>query len=101
MGTLELDINFLLRKPLWPPVLMDSHPIGSLRAKDVTLLDVHELAAGKLAALFDRNAARDLFDACYPVREVQLERNDFALSWLSMAGQVVEIGEPYRSMISH
>lgn len=31
-GTLELDINYLLRTPLWPPVLMDSHPIGSLRA---------------------------------------------------------------------
>ena len=32
-------------------------------ASNVLVLDLHEIVAGKLAALFDRNAARDLFDA--------------------------------------
>jgi hypothetical protein len=59
--TLELDINFLQRTPLWPPALADSNPIGSFVARQIPLLDVHELAAGKLTALFDRSAARDVF----------------------------------------
>lgn len=62
--SLALDMNFLMRTPLWPCVLMDSQPIGSLRAERVPVLDLHELAAGKLAALFSRNTGRDLFDAC-------------------------------------
>lgn len=61
-GTLELDVNFLLRTPLWPVVSSDSHTVGSLSASAVPVLDLHELAAGKLAALFGRNASRDLFD---------------------------------------
>jgi predicted nucleotidyltransferase component of viral defense system len=85
-GTLELDINFLLRTPLWPPVLMDSHPIGSLRAKRVPLLDVHELAAGKLAALFDRSAPRDLFDTCRLLREVHLEKAQLRLAFVIYGG---------------
>src|SRR5690606_11392888 len=31
-------------------------------ANDIPILDKHELAAGKLTALFSRNSARDLFD---------------------------------------
>jgi hypothetical protein len=57
-GTLELDMNFLLRTPLWPHVVRDSRPVGTFAAADVTILDLHELAAGKLAALFARNAGR-------------------------------------------
>jgi predicted nucleotidyltransferase component of viral defense system len=61
-STLELDVNFMFRTPLWPPEKGDSHPIGSFRATQVTVLDVHELAAGKMAALLARSAGRDLFD---------------------------------------
>ena len=62
-GNLEVDLNFLLRVPLWPIVGMDSNPAGSFRATKVPVLDLHELAAGKLAALLARRASRDLFDA--------------------------------------
>ncbi len=62
-GTLEIDVNFLLRTPLWQPVIADSKRIGAFGISGVPLLDVHELAAGKLAALFGRAASRDLFDA--------------------------------------
>jgi len=62
-GNLEVDLNFVFRVPLWPIVPMDSVPVGSYSAIEVPILDLHELAAGKLAALFARGAARDLFDA--------------------------------------
>jgi hypothetical protein len=62
-GNLEVDLNFLLRVPLWPITHSDSRPVGSYSAKAIPVLDVHELAGGKLAALLSRRASRDLFDA--------------------------------------
>jgi predicted nucleotidyltransferase component of viral defense system len=62
-GNLEVDLNFMFRVPLWPIEIRDSRQIGSYSAKKVPVLDLHELAAGKLAALLARHAGRDLFDA--------------------------------------
>jgi len=62
-GNLEVDINFMFRVPLWPVTTIDSHPIGTWRATEIPVLDHHELAAGKLAALLARRQARDLFDS--------------------------------------
>jgi hypothetical protein len=62
-GTLELDVNFMLRVPLWPVTLADSCSLGPTTAKQIPILDHHELAGGKLAALCARNASRDAFDA--------------------------------------
>ncbi len=72
-GTLELDMNFILRTPLWPLRRMNSRPVGPHVAQGVPVLDLHELAAGKLAALFSRNAARDLFDAVGLLQEADLD----------------------------
>ncbi len=62
-GNLELDLNFMFRVPLWPVQPLDSRPLGTYRATEIPVLDIHELAAGKLAALLARSASRDLFDA--------------------------------------
>ena len=62
-GNLELDVNFMLRTPLWSPKIAECYPVGSFKAAPVTVLDPHELAAGKLAALLGRSANRDIFDA--------------------------------------
>lgn len=62
-GNLEVDINFMHRVPLWPVTSMDSHQVGTWRASGIPVLDRHELAAGKLAALFARRQPRDLFDS--------------------------------------
>ena len=62
-ANLEVDLNYMLRVPLWPVAARDSSHVGSYVARDVQLLDIHELAAGKLAALFARSSPRDLFDA--------------------------------------
>ncbi len=61
-GSLEVDVNFMFRQPLWDIRHADSHPLGGFRAEGVPLLDLHELVAGKLSALFSRRQARDLFD---------------------------------------
>lgn len=59
---IKLDINFMFRVPLWIPVLMDSFPLSSIQVIDFPILDLHELIAGKLSALVDRQKARDFFD---------------------------------------
>ena len=61
-GNLEADINFMFRVPLWPTTTVNSNPVGTWQVTDIEVLDLYELAAGKLAALFSRRAARDLFD---------------------------------------
>ena len=65
-GNLELDVNFMLRVPLWEPVFTECRPVGSFRAAPARVLEPHELAAGKLAALLARSASRDIFDARRP-----------------------------------
>lgn len=61
-GNLEVDLNFMFRIPLWPIALRDAR-VGSYAAMQIPVLDLHEVAAGKLAALLARQASRDLFDA--------------------------------------
>ena len=62
-GRIDVDINYMYRVPLWPVTIRDSHSLGSWRATDIPVVDIHELAAGKLTALFARRRARDLFDS--------------------------------------
>jgi hypothetical protein len=62
-GNLEVDLNFMFRVPLWPVTIADSHPVGAWRASQIPIIDIHELAAGKLAALLARRQTRDLFDS--------------------------------------
>lgn len=65
-GNLEVDVNFMFRKPLWGVRFIDSCALGEHVAENIAVLDSHELAAGKLSALFARKQARDLFD-CYQI----------------------------------
>jgi predicted nucleotidyltransferase component of viral defense system len=62
-GNLEVDLNWMFRIPLWPVVTRDSRQIGGWQATSIPVLDDHELASGKLAALLARRQARDLFDS--------------------------------------
>jgi hypothetical protein len=61
-ANLEVDLNFMFRVPLWPVQLRDSRPLGTRQVTEIPVVDYHELAAGKLAALLARRQARDLFD---------------------------------------
>ena len=62
-GRIDVDINYMYRVPLWPVTTMDSHSLGGWRATGIPVVDIHELAAGKVAALLARRSARDLFDS--------------------------------------
>ena len=83
---MELDVNFMLRTPLWPPVRADCHPVGSLRAAPVHVLDPHELAAGKLAALLVRSASRDIFDTRGLLADADLDRTKLRLAFVVYGG---------------
>lgn len=85
-GTLEIDLNYILRIPLWPGRVIDSRPVGSITATQVPVLDLHELAAGKLAALFSRNASRDLFDVCTLLRASNLDWSRVRLGFVIYGG---------------
>ena len=62
-GGIDVDLNYMYRVPLWPVTTMDSHSLGSWQATGIPVVDIHELAAGKLTALLARQKARDLFDS--------------------------------------
>lgn len=85
-GTLELDMNFLLRTPLWPVQVSDSRKIGSYQASQIPVLDLHELAGGKLAALLSRTAGRDLFDTCQLLRRNDLDQTKLRLAFVVYGG---------------
>ena len=85
-GTLEMDVNFLLRTQLWPAERVDSRALGTFRATDIPVLDLHELAAGKLAALLSRTASRDLFDASQLLRAGGLDTAKLRLAFVVYGG---------------
>ena len=75
-GNLEVDINFMYRQPLFDISIVDSHPFGNFQAKKIPVLDLHELAAGKLTALLSRGQARDLYD-CYQILSMHDIKHDY------------------------
>jgi len=85
-GNLEVDINFMFRIPLWPVTTLDSHSVGAWRATGIPVLDLHELAAGKLAALLARGQARDLFDCRRILNMDDLERDRLRIAFIVYGG---------------
>ena len=82
----DVDFNFMYRQPLWEINHADSHPLGNFQAKRIPILDLHELAAGKLAALFSRQQARDLFD-CHRILDTDaLQRERLRIAFVAYGG---------------
>lgn len=81
-GNLEVDVNFMFRIPLWPAQTMDSRPVGIWQAAGIAVVDVHELAAGKLTALLSRRQARDLFDCSNLFHLDGLDRKRLRLAFI-------------------
>lgn len=80
---LEVDINFMFRQPLWDVKNMDSHQFGEFQAKNIPVFNTYELYAGKLAALFSRDQARDLFDSHRLLNyESQINREQLRLAFI-------------------
>ena len=82
-GNLEVDLNYMHRVPLEPIRFQDSRTLGSFQAKEIPVVGLHDLAAGKLIALLDRSAARDVFDAAglfsHPDLDMDLLRLPFVV----------------------
>lgn len=76
-GNLEVDLNFMFRVPLCEIQRRRSHFIGTHQTQEVSLLHLHELGAGKLSALFHRQASRDLFDAHELLVKQYIEYDEF------------------------
>ena len=85
-GNLEVDLNFMFRQPLWDIQTTDSHPLMDFQAKSIPVLDLHELAAGKLAALLARGQARDLFDCPRILNMADLQRDRLRIAFVVYGG---------------
>ena len=81
-GNLEVDLNYMFRMPLYGVHEKLSHNIGTRKTKEIPLLDLHELGAGKLSALFGRHASRDLFDAHQLLTKCSLDIEQLRLACL-------------------
>ena len=81
-GNLEVDLNFMFRVLLWPVIPHDSRQVGSYRASQIPILDIHELAAGKLTALLARQTSRDLFDTHLLLTQQRLDRQRLRLAFV-------------------
>lgn len=81
-GNLEVDFNFMFRQPLWDIRKLDSHPFNGFQAKNIPVLDIHELAAGKLSALLSRRKARDLFDCQMILSMKELNRDRLRIAFV-------------------
>lgn len=86
-GSLEVDVNFLLRRPLLGLEHRAPRFPPDAAAETVPLLALEEIAAGKFTALLTRRAARDAFDA-FQLLELAtdlLDRPGFRLAFLVYA----------------
>lgn len=81
-GNLEIDVNYMFRLPLWEIQKKPSVVIGGKATRDVAVLDPHELAAGKLTALFARTASRDLFDAYHLLTQTEIDMPKLRFAFL-------------------
>ncbi|MGB6067768.1 MAG: nucleotidyl transferase AbiEii/AbiGii toxin family protein [Desulfomonilaceae bacterium] len=79
-GNLKIDLLFMYRIPLWPAAKMKSVLTGTRSQIEFPVLDIHELAGGKLKALLSRTASRDLFDAHFLFSEGSLEQKKAKIS---------------------
>jgi predicted nucleotidyltransferase component of viral defense system len=79
-GRLEIDVNYMYRIPLWD--ISHNHPLDWLGDVNMPILDIHELAAGKLSALFDRAVSRDLYDAHQLLTNWDLDEKKLRLAFV-------------------
>lgn len=84
-GRLEIDMNYIFRIPLfgcdykstleWPA-----------KISNIPILDIHELAVGKLHALLGRTASRDLFDSYQLLTTANFDLEKLRLAFTVYAG---------------
>lgn len=83
-GRLEIDLNYVYRTPLWDAEWRFSPKWP--KATRAKVLDIHELAAGKLNALLERQVSRDLFDSHQLLTQWPLNQDKLRLAFTVYAG---------------
>ncbi len=83
-GRIEIDLNYLFRIPLWS-IDWRCSPAWP-KATYTNILDIHEIAAGKLHALLGRQASRDLFDSHQLLTKWPLNPEKLRLAFVVYAG---------------
>jgi predicted nucleotidyltransferase component of viral defense system len=79
---IELDLNFLFRMPLAGTALRELWQPGELDRPSVRAVSLDEVLVGKLLALLDRGAARDVWDvANLPSQAEKVLRKPSFRSW--------------------
>ena len=77
--TIQIDLNFLYRVPLWTVDHRQSVQLGDFIVKDFQVLSYSELYAGKLRALLSRRVSRDYYDAANISADVDATKLRLAL----------------------
>jgi len=85
-GNIEIDLNFMYRIPLVKISKKSSVSIAGKELHGIPVLDLHELAAGKLSALIGRSAARDVFDARLLFQRLDLDNKKLKTLFVIYAG---------------
>ena len=78
---LEVNLQFMNRQPLWP-CIPRTPALAFDKSLMVSVLDIHELAAGQFCALFHRKHIRDLFDAHTLLTQCHLDRRKLRLAFV-------------------
>ena len=86
----KVEINYIQRVPIWSPQRRDTRLVGSRQITDILVLDEHELAGGKLAALLARRTGRDLFDAHALLLRQNLDPERLRLAFVLYGGMNIE-----------
>lgn len=84
LGSIEIDLNFMHRVPLWSVVTGDSCTVAGVTATGVPMVDIHEIVGGKLSALLARRASRDLFDAHALLGRTDLDDERMRIAFVAM-----------------
>lgn len=73
-GILEFDFNYMHRQLFYPVEQRESFIIAGYKTTFPSL-NFNEIAAGKLCALFARDASRDLFDVYQIIKQMRFDFN--------------------------
>jgi predicted nucleotidyltransferase component of viral defense system len=85
---IEVDVNYLMRQPLGEPCVAELWQPGELDRPRLTIVGDEELVIGKLCALLDRCAARDVWDVANlrARTAAALDLPNFRRRFLALAG---------------
>ena len=84
--SIKVDLNYLRRVPILEVQNIQPSNIGSFEFESFPVLDINELAAGKLKALFERNSSKDLFDAQALLNETDLNEEKLRVAFVVYGG---------------